>query len=54
MRRTFELAGFKNIRQVAMGAKNDPIFEKVKLRKQSIGDLWIIDQMTTMVFEASK
>lgn len=54
MRRTFELAGFKNIRQVAMGAKTDPIFEKVKLRKQSIGDLWIIDQMTTMVFEASK
>ena len=54
LRRTFELAGFKNIRQVAMGEKTDPIFEKVKLRKQLLGDLWIINQMAAMAFEATK
>ena len=54
LRRTFELAGFKNIRQVAMEEKTDPIFEKVKLRKELLGDLWIIDQMAAMAFEATK
>jgi predicted SAM-dependent methyltransferase len=54
LRRTFELAGFKNIRQVAMGEKTDPIFERVRLRKPLLGDLWIINQMAAMAFEATK
>jgi predicted SAM-dependent methyltransferase len=54
LRRTFELAGFKDIRQVAVEEKTDPIFEKVKLRKKFIGDLWIINQTAAMAFEATK
>jgi predicted SAM-dependent methyltransferase len=53
LRKTFELAGFTEIKERRIGEKTDPIFEKVEFRTRARGgDLWVRNSWGGMAFEA--
>ena len=53
LRKTFELAGFTEIKERRIGEKTDPIFEGVELRTRSLGeDVWLTNSWGAMAFEA--
>ena len=53
LRKTFELAGFTEIKERRIGEKTDPIFEGVEFRTRSRGeDIWLTNSWGAMAFEA--
>jgi predicted SAM-dependent methyltransferase len=53
LRKTFELAGFTEIKERRMGEKTDPIFEGVEFRTRSLGeDMWLTNSWGALAFEA--
>jgi len=53
LRKTFELAGFTEIKEHRIGEKTDPIFEEVEFRTRSLGeDVWLTNSWGAMAFEA--
>jgi predicted SAM-dependent methyltransferase len=53
LRKTFELAGFKQITEHPVGEKTDPVFQEVEYRTRNQGsDLWVVNNWEAMAFEA--
>jgi len=53
LRKTFELAGFTEIKERRIGEKTDPIFEGVEFRTRSLGeDIWLTNSWGALAFEA--
>jgi predicted SAM-dependent methyltransferase len=57
LRRTLELAGFTMIKELEIGDKSDPIFEKAEFRTRGIHgvhgeDVWLTNKFGSMAFEA--
>jgi len=53
LRKTFELAGFSEIKERSMEEKTDPVFAEVEFRTRSLGeDVWLTNSWGAMVFEA--
>lgn len=51
--KTFEVAGFREIKEFRIGEKTDPNFEKVEYRTRSQGeDVWITNRWVAMAVEA--
>lgn len=53
LRRSFELAGFKQITEYRLGEKTDPVFQEAEIRTRYQGsDRWIVNNWEAMAFEA--
>jgi len=53
LRKSFELAGFKQITEYRIDEKTDPVFRQVEIRTRNEGsDLWLINSWESMAFEA--
>jgi predicted SAM-dependent methyltransferase len=53
LRRSFELAGFKQITEYRVGEKTDPVFQEVEKRTRNQGSaLWVVNNWEAMAFEA--
>jgi predicted SAM-dependent methyltransferase len=53
LRKSFELAGFKQITEYRIDEKTDPVFREVEIRTRNEGsDLWVINSWESMAFEA--
>jgi predicted SAM-dependent methyltransferase len=53
LRKTFELAGFKQITEHGVTEKTDPVFQEAELRTRDVGsDLWYFNNWESMAFEA--
>jgi predicted SAM-dependent methyltransferase len=53
LRKSFELAGFKQITEYDVGRKTDPVFQEAERRTRQEGsDLWIVNTWEAMAFEA--
>lgn len=53
LRKSFELAGFKQITEHRVDEKTDPVFAEVEIRTRNEGsDLWLINRWESMAFEA--
>jgi hypothetical protein len=51
--KTFELAGFTQIKERRIGEKTDPIFEAVEYRTRALGeDVWFANSWGAMAIEA--
>lgn len=55
LRKTFELAGFSEIKERRIGEPTDPVFAEVELRTRARGeDLWFTNSWGAMAFEATR
>jgi predicted SAM-dependent methyltransferase len=53
LRKSLELAGFKQITEYRVGEKTDPVFQEVEMRTRHAGsDLWVVNNWEAMAFEA--
>jgi len=53
LRKSLELAGFKQITEYRIGEKTDPVFEEAEFRIRDRGsDSWLINSWEAMAFEA--
>jgi len=53
LRKSLELAGFKQIRELPITDPTDPVFQQAEARKRNAGsDLWVINNWEAMAFEA--
>src|SRR5919109_1582212 len=53
LRKTLELAGFKQITQYQVDEKTDPVFREAEIRTRNEGsDLWVVNRWESMAFEA--
>jgi predicted SAM-dependent methyltransferase len=53
LRKTFELAGFKQITEYPVDEKTDPVFREAEIRTRNEGsDLWVVNRWESMAFEA--
>jgi predicted SAM-dependent methyltransferase len=53
LRKSLELAGFKQITEYRIEEKTDPVFREVELRTRNEGsDRWMVNHWEAMVFEA--
>jgi predicted SAM-dependent methyltransferase len=53
LRRTLELAGFKQITEYRVDEKTDPVFQEVEHRmRDPESDLWVVNNWEAMAFEA--
>ena len=53
LRKSFELAGFRQITEYRVDEKTDPVFRQVEIRTRNEGsDLWLINSWESMAFEA--
>jgi len=53
LRKTLALAGFREIKQYAVGSKTDPVFAEAEFRTHDLGkDVWITNEWGAMAFEA--
>ena len=53
LRKSFELAGFKQITEYRVEVKTDPVFSEVEMRTRNEGtDLWVVNRWEAMAFEA--
>jgi predicted SAM-dependent methyltransferase len=53
LRRSFELAGFKQITEYRVGEKTDPVFQEVEKRtRYQESDPWVVNNWEAMAFEA--
>jgi predicted SAM-dependent methyltransferase len=53
LRKSLELAGFKQIKEYRVEDKTDPVFREVERRTRNEGsDLWIVNRWEAMAFEA--
>jgi predicted SAM-dependent methyltransferase len=54
LRRTMEMAGFENIRELSIKDKTDPVFEAAEFRKRDewVDELILVNQFVSMAFEA--
>ena len=53
LRRSLELAGFKQITEYPIEEKTDPVFQEVEIRIRHPGsDLWVVNKWEAMAFEA--
>ena len=53
LRKSLELAGFKQITEYRVDEKTDPIFREAEIRTRNEGsDLWLINHWESMAFEA--
>ena len=55
LRKTLELAGFRQITEHRVGEKTDPVFKEAEFRTRRPGsDLWVINNWEAMAFEATR
>jgi predicted SAM-dependent methyltransferase len=53
LRKSFELAGFKQITEYRVDEKTDPVFREAEIRTRNEGsDLWVVNRWESMAFEA--
>ena len=53
LRKSLELAGFKQITEHPVAEKTDPVFQEVEYRTRNQGsDLWVLNNWEAMAFEA--
>lgn len=53
LRRSLELAGFKEITELPVAEQTDPVFQEVEVRTRDKGsDLWVVNNWEAMAFEA--
>jgi predicted SAM-dependent methyltransferase len=53
LRKSLELAGFKQITEHSVDEKTDPVFREVEMRTRNEGsDLWLVNRWESMAFEA--
>jgi len=53
LRKSLELAGFKQITEYRVEEKTDPVFREVEMRTRNEGsDLWVVNHWEAMAFEA--
>jgi predicted SAM-dependent methyltransferase len=53
LRKSLELAGFKQITEYRVGEKTDPVFREAEIRTRNEGsDLWVVNRWESMAFEA--
>jgi predicted SAM-dependent methyltransferase len=53
LRKSFELAGFKQITEYRVDDKTDPVFREAEIRTRNEGsDLWVVNRWESMAFEA--
>jgi predicted SAM-dependent methyltransferase len=53
LRKSFELAGFKQITEHRVDEKTDPVFREAEIRTRNEGsDLWVVNRWESMAFEA--
>jgi predicted SAM-dependent methyltransferase len=53
LRKSLELAGFKQITEYRVDEKTDPIFSEAEIRTRNEGsDLWVVNRWESMAFEA--
>ena len=53
LRKSLELAGFKQITEYRLAEKTDPVFQEVEMRTRDKGsDLWVVNTWEAMAFEA--
>jgi predicted SAM-dependent methyltransferase len=53
LRKSLELAGFKQIAEYRVDEKTDPVFREVEFRTRNEGsDLWVVNRWESMAFEA--
>ena len=53
LRKSLELAGFKQITEYRVEVKTDPVFSEVEMRTRNEGtDLWVVNRWEAMAFEA--
>ena len=53
LRKSLELAGFKQITEYRVEEKTDPVFQEVEMRTRNAGsDLWVVNNWEAMAFEA--
>jgi hypothetical protein len=52
LRKSFELAGFKQITEYRVDEKTDPVFREAEIRTRNEGsDLWMVNRWESMAFE---
>jgi len=55
LRKALALAGFREIKQYAVGSKTDPVFVKAEYRTRDLQkDLWMTNEWGAMAFEAMR
>ena len=53
LRKSLELAGFKQITEYPVDEKTDPVFREAEMRTRNEGsDLWLVNRWESMAFEA--
>jgi predicted SAM-dependent methyltransferase len=53
LRKTLELAGFKQITEYQVDEKTDPVFREAEIRTRNEGsDVWLVNRWESMAFEA--
>jgi hypothetical protein len=53
LRKSLELAGFKQITEYPVEVRTDPVFNEVEIRTRNQGtDLWVVNRWEAMAFEA--
>ena len=53
LRKSFELAGFKQIAEYRVEVKTDPVFREAEMRIRNEGtDLWVVNRWEAIAFEA--
>ena len=53
LRKSLELAGFKQITEYRVDEKTDPVFREAEMRTRDEGsDLWLVNHWESMAFEA--
>lgn len=53
LRKSLELAGFKQITEYRVDEKTDPVFREVEMRTRNEGsDFWLVNRWESMAFEA--
>lgn len=53
LRKSFELAGFKQMSEYPVDEKTDPVFREVEFRTRNEGsDLWLVNRWESIAFEA--
>jgi predicted SAM-dependent methyltransferase len=55
LRKSLELAGFKQISEYRVDEKTDPVFREVEFRTRNEGsDLWLVNRWESIAFEAMR
>ena len=55
LRKSLELAGFRQIEQYPVGQKTDPVFQEAETRTKDKGsDVWLVNDWESMAFEAMR